>query len=207
MLGRAHRIDFARGASVPALAWALLVCGVIALTGAGFLLERQWQRYAAAMERADRLQSALARAAPPAPRKRDSAGATREAAAREEARQIWSALHRPWPALFNRLESVTGRERQLTQVAINANFTEALIQGEAANLEDAWRLAAELGAGAPVDSVQLLQHEWREGEDAPQVVAFRLRATLGPVRLMQSERGGPRSVALRDDGSEHQGRP
>ncbi len=174
-LGPRFDLDFVEArARPPALGWALLAGGVLALAAAAGvtypavkLHDRLLAQREALRQQLDRVPGGHAASHP----------AT--AVDLKETRLVLGALDRPWNALLDRFESVAVPRVHLVQVTVDGGFQAAQLTAEAARLDDVLRYARQLEHGGPVREVRLTRHEWRNAPGARVVVA-NLTATLGP---------------------------
>ncbi|SPE23219.1 hypothetical protein SBBP1_210013 [Burkholderiales bacterium] len=183
---RPHEVELLRPArGVAPLAWLLLAGGAVALSAGALACRPGWHRQANLAQQRITVEAALARlgAAPVAPGDGvGRRGATRkgETEALLEADAIVRELDRPWHDLFDQLEAATASGAtgvHLVQLAVEPKFTALQLVAEGRDLDKLVRFSQRLTGGAPIRTMTMTHHEWRDALGA-HVVSATMRGDL-----------------------------
>jgi hypothetical protein len=179
LFARRFDLDFVREPAIaPSVRW-LLVAGLVAVTGAGFLCERAREAGAALVQQRDEIAARLDREREANERRRVVASRA-EPAVQRQATEVLAELHRPWRDLFAQLEADQVNGVHLVQVAIDARFESVQVQAEGRSLGDVLRFVQQLPGSGPISAVQLANHELRT-VPIGQVVDARIAARVEPA--------------------------
>lgn len=181
-------VDFApsrlRGARISPAAAAILLAGLGACVWVASVLQPRWDQLQSLRATADRIDAARAEAGRDTPARLDRTRPA-DAARFAEAQRIAADLHRPWPALFDAIESAGQRHVHVTRMGVDGRFSGVSIQVEARALGDVVRYAQHLAAtGLPITNAQLASHEWTG--TTVRVVSARVSVALDPRPRGQS---------------------
>jgi hypothetical protein len=174
----------------PALAWALLACGVLAALASATDLWAARERLAEERQGADRWQAAAARQrpAPPAATRtqRDSraaAAAATATAAREAAWKVARSLQHPWPEVFAAVDAATPAGVSWTALQHEAARPEMRLEGVATDNAAAFALVDALAVQPAMDAVMLTRLDRDDKARPAGGVRFEigLRLLLGQV--------------------------
>ena len=174
-------IDLSSASRLRGGAWgiAVLAAGLLATAWTGQHWQRGHERRAADADAVARLEAALAERG--AARRTASARVPSVAERRlqTELAHLSADLFRPWFPLLDALESSGGPRVSLQQLGVDPTFTKLQLRVDAADLPEVLQYVQALDhAGAPLQGVQLLGHEWVGTAGQPRRLSARIGASL-----------------------------
>ena len=176
-----YAVDLAAPRRLRATPWgaALLALGLVAVLWTGLTLQGQQAQRAEGEATLVRLQSALAdRGAA------SHAAATRvptatQQRAQAELSRLAGDLFRPWFPMLDALEASAVPKVNLQQLSVDAGFTKLQLRVDAPGLREVLQYVHALDtAGAPLQGVQLLGHEWLVAAGVPRRLQARIAVGL-----------------------------